>query len=248
MTQQGWMVITGGSSGIGAATATLAARRGYGVCVGYGHNQERAAAVVETIRQEGGDALCHPVDVTNDESIAALFATIDDRSAPLTALVNGAAATPERTPLLDQNPAELRTTVDITLTSTLLCCRHALRRMARSRGGQGGGIVTLSSQAATFGGNRLTPYAAAKAGINTLTLGLAREAGPEGVRVNCVSPGVIDSGPNTALTEEDRKRVEQSVALGRLGRREEVAEAILWLLSAHSSYITGVVLPVAGGR
>lgn len=242
------MVITGGSRGIGAASATLLARRGYDVCIAYRSAQREADDVVQAVRGLGRKAAALRVDVTQAEEAERLMRFAAETCGPITALVNSAGIAGRRSPLVDLLPAEILEVVSVNLLGTIYCIHAGLKHMARSQGGRGGAIVNVSSDAARTGGNRLAAYAAAKAGVNVLTTALAREIGAEGLRVNAVAPGIVRT---EQYAQEDDARladIARGIPLLRLGTPEEVAQAIAWLLSDDASYVTGVVLPVHGGR
>jgi len=226
------LLVTGGSRGIGAAVAKLAAQRGYTVAT--------AARNPETGRRQA-----YRADVSRPEEVEKLFAAVARDLGPVAALVNSAGIAGPRSPLADLDPAAMREVVDVNLLGTAYCCRAAARQMARSAGGAGGAIVNVSSDAARTGGDRLSLYAAAKAGVNALTVALARELARDGIRVNAVSPGIVATDQHSRGVSDETLR---SIALGRPGAPAEVAEAILWLLSDEASYVTGAVLPVHGGR
>jgi NAD(P)-dependent dehydrogenase (short-subunit alcohol dehydrogenase family) len=242
------LLVTGAAHGIGAATARLAGRQGYAVAVNYRGNPEPAEQVVAQIRDQGGMAEAFHADVGQSRQVEDLFARIDRGLGPVTALVNNAATSGGRMEILDLTPELLQEVFSSTLFGAFYCIQAAVARMARSRGGTGGTIVNVGSEAARFGGHRLSAYAAAKAGLHTLTVGLARELAPQGIRINAVSPGIIDTHQQQGRAPEQQQAVVASLPLGRMGTPEEVAQTILWLLSEGASYVTGVVLPVAGGR
>jgi len=246
----GVVLITGSGRGIGAAAALLAARRGHAVVVNYAERGDRARAVVETILAGGGRAVAVQADVSDQAAVTALFAEADRAFGPLTGLVNNAGITGPATRTEDYDAATVRRILDVNVTGTLLCTQAAIRRMSTRHGGAGGAIVNLSSIAATLGGaGQWTAYAAAKGAVNSLTLGLAKELASEGIRVNALMPGLIDTEIHAAAGLGDRlAKMAPNVPAGRIGTAEECAEAILWLLSGEAAYITGALIPMAGGR
>lgn len=246
----GTMVVTGGSRGIGAATARLAAARGYGVCVNFLSDAAAAETVVRDIEQAGGRAVAEQADVACEEAVETLFETAECNLGPVTALVNNAGLA-GRVNRLDEAPAEtIRTVVAVNLLGTIWCSRAAVRRMSTRRGGSGGAIVNLSSGAATIGSpGEYVWYAAAKGAVDSFTLGLAKEVAGDGIRVNAVAPGFVETEIHAASGLPNRLAEEASkVPLGRAAAPQEMAEAILWLLSDAASYVTGTVLRAAGGR
>ena len=248
--EKGTLLVTGASRGIGAATARLAARNGYAVCINHRNSAVLAQQVREEIVAQGGQACIIQADIGREEDVQRLFQQLDQWGvAPLTALVNNAGMiTGVRQPFIEMESTLIRRILDVNLMGVMLCTQEALRRMARSSGGQGGNIIHVSSQAGVFGGRQIEAYAASKAAINTFTVGLSREMAPEGIRINAVSPGIVASGVYGDANAEELTRVGSTIPLGRIGRPEEVAQAILWLMSEQAAYITGVILPVAGGR
>lgn len=239
------LVITGGSRGIGAAIARAAAKRGYAVALGYERNRARAEALVGEITALGGRAIAVAAEVSDAAAVAQLFATVDRAFGCLDALVTAAGVIGPTGRLDDCDAAGLARLFAINITGTLLCCREAIRRMSTRHGGQGGGIVTVSSTAARLGGAGNIPYAASKGAIDTLTFGLAQELAGEGIRVNAVRPGVVD----TEIHPPGRlERMLPTLPMKRAGQPEEVAEAALWLLSDAAAYVSGAILDVSGAR
>lgn len=243
-------LITGGSRGIGAATAKLIAAHGYRVCINYVSNAAGAENVAEEIRAKGGEAFLVQADTADEAAVTEMFARIDREVGPINALVNNAGITGPPGPLDAYAAKDIRRVLDVNLFGTIICCREALKRMSMKHGGKGGAIVNLSSVAAREGAPKeWTPYGASKGGVSTFTLGLAREVAGEGVRVNAILPGLIETDMHGGDFGEARlKRLVPTVPMQRAGTAEECAEAILWLLSDQASYVTGAVLPVTGGR
>lgn len=244
----GTLLVTGASRGIGAAVARLAGQAGYRVAAAYHGHRPGAEAVVGEIRDGGGDADAFAADLADVAAVERLMAWLDGRFGALDALVYCAARPMPRTPYLDLDPAELDRQVAVNLLGPMHCARAAASRMARSRGGRGGGIVLLSSEAARFGGRGIAPYAAAKAGLNAMVVGVARELAPDGIRLNAISPGVIDTDMVAAEGAEAVAALVRGIPLGRLGHVDEVARVALWLLSDAASYVCGAIVPVTGGR
>jgi NAD(P)-dependent dehydrogenase (short-subunit alcohol dehydrogenase family) len=244
------MLVTGGSRGIGAATALLAASKGYAVCISYVSNAAAARQVVAEIEQGGGKAVAVQADVAEEADILRLFETVDAKFGPLTALVNNAGMIQPHMRLDAFDVARLTKLFATNITGSILCAREAVRRMSTRHGGKGGGIVNLSSVAARLGApGEYVDYAASKGAIDALTLGLGKEVAAEGIRVNAVRPGLIYTDIHESGGEADRvERLKASIPMQRGGDAAEVAAAILWLLSDEASYITGTVLEVTGGR
>ena len=245
---QGTLLITGASRGIGKAVARLAAARGYRLALTYQTQAAAARSVAEEIQSKGGKAEIFKADLTGQEDARQLFDWVDERFGSLDGLVYCAGRSMKRMPLLDTPSSEIDGQIAVNLVGPFHCLQQAAQRMARSRGGRGGAIVLISSEAARFGGRNISPYAAAKAGLNGLVLGAARELAEDGIRLNGVSPGVIDTDMVASEGEQAVAALVRTIPMGRLGEPEEVAEAALWLLSDAASYICGAILPVAGGR
>jgi NAD(P)-dependent dehydrogenase (short-subunit alcohol dehydrogenase family) len=244
------LLVTGSSRGIGAATALLASRRGYAVCINYVSNAAAAEGLRAQIVSEGGEAIAVQADVGVEADVLRLFTTIDEELGPLTALVNNVGVLEQQGQLADMSAQRLQRVLATNVLSYFLCSREAVRRMSTARGGQGGGIVNVSSGAARHGaGNVYVDYAASKGAVDVLTLGLSKEVGPEGIRVNCVRPGIIYTEIHASGGDADRvSKLASGVPLGRGGQPEEIAETVLWLLSAQSSYVSGAIIDAAGAR
>jgi NAD(P)-dependent dehydrogenase (short-subunit alcohol dehydrogenase family) len=244
------ILITGGSRGIGAAVARQAAEQGYAVCISYLHNHAAAEAVVAAIRQKHGEAMAVQADVALEADVVRLFKQVDDTFGPLTALVNNAGVLDRQARVDEMDSARIQRVFATNVIGSFICAREAVRRMSTRYGGSGGGIVNLSSRASRLGApGEYVDYAASKAAIDTLTIGLSKEVAAEGIRVNTVSPGVIYTDIHASGGEPQRvDRVKQSIPMQRGGYPEEVAKAVLWLLSDDASYTTGTTLDVAGGR
>ncbi|GHO94846.1 oxidoreductase [Reticulibacter mediterranei] len=244
------IIVTGSGRGIGAAAALLAAQKGYAVCVNYTHQADRAKEVVATIRGRGGKALAVQGDVSDEAAVKALFDTATRQLGPIAALVNNAGITGKLGRFVDQETESLRRILEVNILGTMLCSREAVRLLSTKNGGKGGAIVNISTRAVQLGSpNEYVQYAASKAAVETFTLGLAREVASEGIRVNCVSPGLIETEIHANAGDAGRiQRIAPGVPMQRAGKPEEVAAAILWLLSDEASYCTGAILAVGGGR
>lgn len=245
------IVITGGGRGIGAATAELAGKRGWSVVVNYAGNAAAAGATVAAVKIAGGRAMAVKGDVGNEADVVSLFDTAMREYGPIDGVVNNAGIIiGPASPLVDMPVSRIVRVMQVNVVGAYLVAREAARRMSRSRGGRGGAIVNLSSAAARLGApNEYVDYAGSKGAIDSLTVGLAKELAPEGVRVNGIRPGLIETEIHASGGQPDRtQRLASGVPLGRSGTATEVAEAILWLLSDASSYVVGATLEVTGGR
>ncbi|UVH57964.1 SDR family oxidoreductase [Variovorax paradoxus] len=244
------LLITGGGRGIGAATALLAAQRGYAVAVNYASNSLAADEVVRTIRANGGAAMAVQADVGDEAQVLAMFQKVDARFGRLTALVNNAGVVDVQARVADMSVARLERMFRINVIGSFICAREAVRRMSTRYGGAGGAIVNISSGAARLGSpDQYVDYAASKGAIDTFTIGLAKEVAAEGIRVNAVRPGLIDTEIHASGGMPDRAfDLAPTVPMQRTGSADEIAGAILWLLSPEASYTTMALLDVTGGR
>jgi NAD(P)-dependent dehydrogenase (short-subunit alcohol dehydrogenase family) len=246
----GTLIVTGASRGIGAAVARLAAARGYSVAVNFQSGEVEARKLVNEISGSGGRALAMQADVGREEDIVRLFQTAERELGPLTALVNNAGITGGFARVDAVSGDALERVFAVNVIGALLCAREAVKRMSTANGGSGGAIVNISSRAAHTGGaGEWVHYAATKGAIDSFTIGLAREVATEGIRVNAVAPGLTATGLHAANGEPERlQRLMPSIPMQRAGQPEEIAEAVLWLLSPAASYVTGAILNVGGGR
>lgn len=244
------LLVTGGSRGIGAAVCRFAAKAGYRVAVNYASNEAAAETLVVEIKAAGGEAFAIRGDVGNEADVIAMFAAVDRTFGGLDAFVNNAGVVDRKARVDEMSVERLERMMRINVVGSILCAREAVRRMSTLRGGKGGAIVNLSSAAATLGSpGEYVDYAASKGAIDTFTIGLAREVANEGVRVNAVRPGIIDTEIHASGGQPGRvAAIRDSVPMKREGKAEEVAHAVLWLLSDEASYTTGSIVNVSGGR
>jgi len=244
------LIVTGASRGIGAAIATLAGERGFSIAVNFSTGESEARAIVEKIISAGGSACAIHADVSREEDIVRLFETAERNLGPIKALVNNAAITGGFSRVDSVSAKTLTRVMAVNVAGAFLCAREAVRRMSTQRGGTGGAIVNISSRAARTGSaGEWVHYAASKGAIDSFTIGLAREVATEGIRVNAVAPGLIETGLHAANGAPDRlDRLAATIPMQRPGTPHEVAEAVLWLLSPAASYTTGAILEVGGGR
>jgi NAD(P)-dependent dehydrogenase (short-subunit alcohol dehydrogenase family) len=244
------ILITGASRGIGAATAIKAANSGYAVCVNYRQNHDAACALLNKIRSTGGTAIKVAADISDEKSVVSLFSTIDKELGHVKALVNNAGILEQQMQLEAMCGARIERIFKTNVIGAFLCAREAVKRMSTDNGGTGGAIVNVSSKAACLGSaNEYIDYAASKGAIDTLTVGLSREVAGQGIRVNAVRPGFIYTEMHADGGDPDRvKRIASTLPLQRGGTAEEVANAIIWLLSDEASYVTGSFIDASGGR
>jgi NAD(P)-dependent dehydrogenase (short-subunit alcohol dehydrogenase family) len=250
MSQRPIVLITGAGRGIGATTARLAAARGFDVAINYRSDDKSAADAIAAVRQQGAAGVAVKADMGMEQDVERVFATVDGQLGPLTHLVYNCGVTGRASRLEDASSAMMRQVMEINVLGALWSVQHAIRRMSRKHGGGGGAIVLISSMAATLGGaNEYVWYAASKGAIESMTVGLSRELTADGIRVNAVSPGLIATDIHAAGGMPDRvARLGPMTPMGRPGEPEEVAQAILFLLSDAASYVNGAILRVSGGR
>ena len=250
MQEMGTLIVTGASRGIGAAIARLAGQRGYAVAVNYCRGEAEAKKVVGDIVNAGGRALAIRADISREEDILTLFQGAERELGPIKALVNNAGITGGFARVENVTAAAIDKAFAVNVTGAMLCAREAVRRMSTRRAGSGGAIVNISSIAVRTGAaGEWVHYAASKGAIDSFTLGLAREVATEGIRVNAVAPGLVETEIHAANGEPGRlRRLMPTIPMNRAGQPEEVAEAVLWLLSPAASYVTGSILEIGGGR
>lgn len=243
-------IVTGGSRGIGAAVAKLLGASGYSVAFNYLSDQAAARSVLDHLTRAGTRAVAVQADLSREADILRLFEIAGRELGPIRALVNNAAVTGGKARVDEIDSAKLANMLAVNVSGTILCAREAVRRMSTRRGGSGGGIVNISSLAARTGSaGEWVHYAASKGAVNTFTIGLAREVATEGIRVNAVAPGLVDTDIHAANGEPGRvARMSPTIPMGRGGTPEEIAQGVLWLLSDAASYVTGTILEIGGGR
>lgn len=250
MDSKGTVLVTGASRGIGAACVRLLARDGYDVAINYARSADAADALAQEVKAAGRQAVTVKADVGVEAEVISMFRALDSEMPPLAGLVNNAGILFAKARLDEMGPDRINDTLRVNVTGSFMCAREAIRRMSTKYGGNGGSIVNLSSAAARIGSpNEFIDYAASKGAIDAMTLGLSKEVGGEGIRVNAVRPGLIHTDIHASSGQPDRvERLQQFVPMGRGGSAEEVAEAVVWLISPAASYVAGALVDVAGGR
>ncbi|MHB1947014.1 MAG: 3-oxoacyl-ACP reductase FabG [Gammaproteobacteria bacterium] len=238
-------IVTGASRGIGAATAKLLAETGHAVCINYHNKQEVAEKLANEITQNGGKAITVRADLANETDIIHMFEQTDQLLGPVTVLVNNAGINGGAIPVENITAKSLQAVFATNVFGTFYCCREAVKRMKKNKYGS---IVTITSEAARFGGTQITHYAASKAALNTMTIGFAREVAADNIRVNAVSPGVIDTDIHAGASPERITTLLNSIPMKRMGTTQEVAKLIVWLLSDAASYVSGAIIPITGSR
>jgi NAD(P)-dependent dehydrogenase (short-subunit alcohol dehydrogenase family) len=246
----GTLIVTGASRGIGAAVARLAAARGWAIAVNFSTGEKEAQKIANEIIRNGGRAFAIQADVSREADVVRMFATAERELGPIKGLVNNAAVTGGFARVEDVSAEAIQKVLAVNVAGATLCAREAVRRMSTRRGGTGGAIVNISSRAAETGSpGEWVHYAASKGAIDSFTVGLAREVATEGIRVNAVAPGLVETGLHAANGEPERlQRLMPSIPMQRAGQPNEIAEGVLWLLSPAASYTTGAILPIGGGR
>ena len=246
----GTLIVTGASRGIGAAIARLAGARGWAVAVNFSTGEKEAQNVVAEVIANGGQAIAIRADISREADIVRMFETAERELGPIKGLVNNAAITGGFARVEDVSAKAIEKVLAVNVTGSILCAREAVRRMSTKRGGTGGVLVNISSRAAETGSpGEWVHYAASKGAIDSFTVGLAREVATEGIRVNAVAPGLVETGLHAANGEPGRlQRLMPSIPMQRAGQPNEVAEGVVWLLSPAASYTTGAILPIGGGR
>lgn len=246
----GVMIVTGGGRGIGAATARLAAERGYAVCINYFREKDKAENLSNTINSKGGKTIAVQADVASEADVVRLFEATDAKLGRVTALVNNAGIVGRQSRVENMDAARLQRMFATNVIGPFLCTREAIKRMSTKRGGKGGAIVNISSGASRLGSpGEYVDYAASKGAVDTMTIGLAKELAEDGIRVNAVRPGFVNTDIHAAGGEPNRiERLRDSIPMKRGGEPEEIARAILWLLSDEASFSTGAILDATGGR
>ena len=244
------IIITGASRGIGAATALLAAQKGYAVCVNYFQNEAAAIEVVDAIEENGGTAMTYKADISSEEAVLQMFDFVEEEWGYVDALVNNAGILEQQMEFWQMDVARIERIFAVNVMGSFLCAREAVKRMSPKRGGKGGAIVNVSSIASRLGSPfEYVDYAASKGAIDTLTIGLGKEVAAEGIRVNAVRPGLIDTDIHASGGKPNRvEALKHHIPLKRGGSAIEVAHSILWLLSDEATYITATILDVGGGR